>query len=79
LDQEMERLLHQRASAVAEEERGRQDILQLAVLVANTEQGIAQLASKVADITHRGDRLSAERDEMEAQRTAAVARHEALR
>ena len=34
----MERLLNQRASAVAEEERGRLDMMQLAVLVANTEQ-----------------------------------------
>lgn len=79
LDQEMERILHQRASAVAEEERGRQDILQLAVLVANTEQGVAQLAVRAKEIEVRGDRLSAEQQELEAQRTTAVNRHEVLR
>lgn len=79
LDREMEGLLHQRASAVAEEERGRRDILQLAVLVANTEQGVTQLAARMNEIAERGHRLSAEQQELEAQRMDAVARHEALR
>lgn len=79
LDHEMERLLRQRSSAVAEEERGRGDVLQLAVLVANTEQGIAQLAGRMKDLDDRGDRLGSERDEFQAQREAAVGRHEVLR
>lgn len=79
LDQELQGLLHQRAAAVAEEERGRQDILQLAVLVANTEQSIAQLTTRMEEITERGDRLSAEQQELEDQRAAAVTRHEVLR
>lgn len=79
LDQELQGLLHQRAAAVAEEERGRQDILQLAVLVANTEQGVGQLTTRMEEITERGDRLSADQQELDAQRTAAVTRHELLR
>jgi chromosome segregation protein len=79
LDQELQGLLHQRAAAVEEEARGRQDILQLAVLVANTEQSIAQLATRVEEIVVRGDRLSAEQQEFEAQRAAAVTRHDLLR
>ena len=79
LDHEMERLLHQRASAVAEEERGRRDVLQLAVLVANTEQGISQLAARMQDLAERGDRLSSEQEELQAQRETAVGRHDVLR
>ena len=79
LDHAMERMLHQRASAVAEEERGRGDVLQLAVLVANTEQGISQLAGRMKDLADRGDRLSLEREELQAQREAAVGRHDVLR
>ncbi len=79
LDEEMTRLLHQRASAVAEEERGRKDVLQLAVLVANTEQNIAQLTRRMEDLAGRGTRLSSERDELQSQRKTAIDRHEALR
>ncbi|OQW31528.1 MAG: hypothetical protein A4E19_07910 [Nitrospira sp. SG-bin1] len=79
LDEDMARLLHQRAAAVAEEERGRKDVLQLAVLVANTEQGIAQLAKRMEDLAGRGTRLSSERDELRSQREATIARHEVLR
>ncbi len=79
LDHDMERLLRQRAAAVEEEERGRKDILQLAVLVANTEQGLVQLTSKIDDLFRRGERLSGEQQDLAAQRTEAVARHEALR
>ncbi|MBI3356519.1 MAG: chromosome segregation protein SMC, partial [Nitrospirae bacterium] len=79
LDREMEHLLHQRASAMAEEERGRGDVLQLAVLVANTEQGISQLAGRMKDLGDRGTKLSSERQELQAQRDAAVGRHDVLR
>ncbi len=79
LDEEMTRLLHQRASEVVEEERGRKDVLQLAVLVANTEQGISQLAKRMEDLAGRGTRLSSERDELRSQRESAIDRHEVLR
>lgn len=79
LDEEMTRLLHQRAAGVAEEERGRKDVLQLAVLVANTELGISQLAKRMEDLAGRGTRLSSERDELLRQRESAIDRHEALR
>lgn len=79
LDEEMTRLSHQRAVAVAEEERGRKDVLQLAVLVANTEQGLAQLTKRMEDLARRGARLSSERDELLSQRESAIDRHEVLR
>ncbi|KAF4515839.1 hypothetical protein B566_EDAN000074 [Ephemera danica] len=78
LDQDMERLLHQRAAAVAEEERGRLDIMQLAVLVANTEQSVAQLIARMGDVSDRGNKLGAEQEELEGQRSTALIRHEAL-
>lgn len=79
LDQDMERLLHQRAAAVAEEERGRLDIMQLAVLVANTEQSVTQLVARMGEVAERGTRLAAEQEELEAHRSTALTRHEALR
>lgn len=79
LDQELMRLVSQRAAAVAEEERGRKDVLQLAVLVANTEQAISQLARRMEDLVVRGARLTAERDELGGQRATAIDRHELLR
>ncbi len=79
LDRELEQVLHQRASAVEEEERGRQDILQLAVLAANTEQGVAQLTARMQELAERNDRLSAEQQELEGHRAAAVERHDVLR
>ncbi|MGQ0695655.1 MAG: chromosome segregation protein SMC [Nitrospiraceae bacterium] len=79
LDHAMERLLHQRASAVEEEERGRGDVLQLAVLVANTEQEITQLAGRMKDLADRGGRLSSEREALQAQQAAAVGRHDSVR
>jgi len=79
LDREMALLIEQRATAVAEEERGRQDILQLAVQVANTEQTVAQLTVRLREVGDRGIRLAADRDEAQAQRTASGARQEALR
>jgi len=79
LDGDMARLLHQRAAALAEEERGRADVLQLAVLVANTEQSLAQLALRAEEIALRGERLASEQQDIEAQRAAAVRRHDDLR
>jgi chromosome segregation protein len=79
LDGEMAQLLHQRASIVAEEERGRADVLQLTVLVANTEQTLAQLAIRVEEVASRGNRLVAEQQEVEAQRASSVHRHDQLR
>jgi len=79
LDRDMERLLHQRASAVAEEERGRLDIMQLAVLVANTEQTVAQLIARMGEVSERGTTLVAEQEELEGHRSTALTRHEALR
>ncbi len=79
LEQELMRLVGQRAAAVAEEERGRKDVLQLAVLVANTEQAISQLARRMEDLVGRGARLTAEREELGGQRAVAIDRHESLR
>jgi chromosome segregation protein len=79
LDRDTQRLLHQRASTLAEEERGRADILQLAVLVANTEQGLAQLTARVNDLAERSGRLASEQEDLQAQRDAAVTRHDTLR
>ena len=79
LDQELTRLVAQRAAAVSEEERGRKDVLQLAVLVANTEQAISQLARRMEDLVGRGTRLTAEREELVSQRVTAIDRHESLR
>ena len=71
-DQDMKGLLHQRVMALQEEERGRLDVLNLAVLVANTEQSLAQLASKMREISERDGRLSREREEIQAQHDAAM-------
>jgi chromosome segregation protein len=78
LDGETARLLHQRASALAEEERGRADVLQLAVLVANTEQTLLQLAARKEDVARRRDRLAAEQRDVETQRASAVYRYDQL-
>jgi chromosome segregation protein len=79
LDQEMEQLLHKRTMAVAEEDRGRKDVLELAVLVANTEQGLSQLTERMRALADREARLTAERDELQLQRETAVGRHDRLR
>ena len=79
LDGEMARLLHQRASAVAEEERGRADVLQLAVLVANTEQACEQFAARAEELSQRRTMLAVEQRELEAQRLSALHRHDQLR
>lgn len=79
LDREMALLIEQRAAAVAEEECGRRDILQLAVQVANTEQALAQLTVRVREVADRGAQLATGRNEAQAQRAASMTRQEALR
>lgn len=79
LDRDMEGQLLQRAAAVAEEERGRSDVLQLAVLVANTEQGVAQLAARLLDLAGRESGMTSEQEGLQAQRADAVSRHDLLR
>lgn len=78
LDREMKELLHQRVSAVQEEERGRSDVLNLAVLVANTEQSLSQLASRLQEVADRDARLAREREEMQSQRDATIDKRHAL-
>jgi len=78
LDREMKSLLHQRSTTVAEEERGRVDVLNLAVLVANAEQSLIQLAARLQDIVERDGRLTRERGETETQQTVASDRHQQL-
>lgn len=78
LDREMKSLLHQRSTTVAEEERGRVDVLNLAVLVANAEQSLIQLAARMQDIVERDGRLTRERGETETQQTVASDRHQQL-
>ena len=78
IDQEMKALLHQRAAAMQEEERGRLDVLNLAVLVANTEQSLSQLAARVEEIAARDLRLAREREEFQAQRAAAEGKRQEL-
>jgi len=54
LDHELKGLVQQRAAALQEEERGRTDVLNLAVLVANAEQ--AASCSCALHIEHDGRR-----------------------
>lgn len=78
LDEDMKALLHQRSAAVAEEERGRADVLSLAVLVANTEQSLIQLAARISEVTERDNRLAREQNECRAQQVAAVDKRQEL-
>lgn len=77
-DQEMKGLLRQRVTALQEEERGRLDVLNLAVLVANTEQSLSQLASRVQEVSERDGRLAREREEIQAQHDATMDKRHAL-
>ncbi|HEX2056514.1 MAG TPA: AAA family ATPase, partial [Nitrospiraceae bacterium] len=65
LDRAVHVLGSQRAAAVAQEERGRLDVLNLAVLVANTEQGLGQTATRLEDLAVREQRVGQERHEIE--------------
>src|SRR5215467_7925034 len=78
LDREMKALAHQRAAALQEEERGRADVLNLAVLVANTEQNLSQLTVRVQEVTERDSRLARERGEIQYQHDTAMARQHTL-
>ncbi len=78
LDHEMKSLLHQRAAAVQEEERGRLDVLNLAILVANTEQSLSQLALRAQEIAERDGRLAREREEVQAQHDSTREKRQAL-
>jgi chromosome segregation protein len=72
LDREMKELVQQRTAALAEEERGRRDVLNLAVLVGNTEQTLAQLAARIQEAAAREDRLVREREDVRQQHLAAT-------
>jgi chromosome segregation protein len=78
LDCEMKGLVHQRAAALQEEERGRMDVLNLAVLVANTEQSLSQLTLRAQEVSERDGRLAREREEIQAQHDAAMDKRQAL-
>ncbi|HEU5201893.1 MAG TPA: AAA family ATPase, partial [Nitrospira sp.] len=78
LDREMKGLVHQRAAALQEEERGRTDVLNLAVLVANTEQSLSQLTLRAQEVTERDGRLAREREEIQSQHDAAMDRRQTL-
>ena len=78
LDLEMKELVQQRTAALAEEERGRRDVLNLAVLVANTEQTLVQLAARIQEVADREDRLAREREDFRLQQVAATDQRQAL-
>ena len=78
LDQEMKELVRQRTAALAEEERGRLDVLNLAVLVANTEQTLVQLAARIQETADRESRLAREREDFHLQHGTAMDKRQAL-
>ena len=78
LDREMKELVQQRTAALAEEERGRLDVLNLAVLVANTEQTLVQLAARIQEAADREGRLAREREDFRLQHVTATDKRQAL-
>lgn len=78
LDREMKSQLQNRSTTLAEEERGRVDVLNLAVLVANTEQGLIQLKGRLQEAVERDGRLVREREEVETQQALARDKHQEL-
>ena len=78
LDREMKELVQQRTAALAEEERGRLDVLNLTVLVANTEQTLVQLAARIQEATDREGRLAREREGFCLQHVTVTDKHQAL-
>ena len=66
-DAEAKALAVHRAAAVSEEERARKDVLNLAVLVANTEQSLAQVTARQQETSARAERVSREQEQMVAQ------------
>ncbi len=79
LDCEMKELVQQRTATLAEEERGRQDVLNLTVLVANTEQTLVQLAARIQEAADRESRLAREREDFRLQHATATDKSQALR
>ncbi|MGQ0810119.1 MAG: chromosome segregation protein SMC [Nitrospiraceae bacterium] len=78
LDEDMRALTDQRAAAVAEEERARRDILNLTVLVANTEQSLGQSAEREQEVAQRAAWVVKELDELTGQRAAIQDRRQTL-
>lgn len=78
LEGEMKELVQQRTVALAEEERGRRDVLNLAVLVANTEQTLVQLATRIQEATDREARLAREQEDFRLQHGTAADKRQAL-
>jgi chromosome segregation protein len=79
LDHELKGLMQQRAAALQEEERGRTDVLNLAVLVANAEQGLAQANARAEEVTARDGRLAREREDVQSQHDVALEQQQQLR
>jgi chromosome segregation protein len=78
LDRELKGVMQQRAAAVQEEERGRTDVLNLAVLVANAEQGLAQVNARTEEVAARDGRLAREREEVQGQHDTALVTQQQL-
>src|SRR5262245_60760859 len=78
LDREMKESVQRRTTALAEEERGRRDVLDLAVLVANTEQTLVQLAARIQEATDREGRLAREREGFQRQQVTTTAKRQEL-
>lgn len=67
LDVEAKSLAGHRAAATAEEERARKDVLNLAVLVANTEQSLTQVTARQQEAGERAEKVSREREALTEQ------------
>ncbi|MET0513822.1 MAG: chromosome segregation protein SMC [Nitrospiraceae bacterium] len=67
LEEQTHILTMHRASALAEEERGRLDVFDLAVLVANTEQTITQLSARTQEVTAQQERAVREHEDFARQ------------
>lgn len=78
IDHEMKGLLQQRTATLQEEERGRTDVLNLAVLVANAEQGLAQVNARAEEMTARDGRLAREREDVQSQHDTALEKQQQL-
>ncbi len=78
LEGEMKELVQQRTAVLAEEERGRRDVLNLAVLVANTEQTLVQLATRIQEATDREARLIREQEDFRSQHVTAADKRQTL-
>ena len=78
LDHEMKGLVHQRVASLQEEDRGRADVLNLTVLVANTEQHLEQLTARLREISERDGRLTREREEVQSQHDTALEKQSRL-